>query len=123
MRALIRFFIPLLLLLPLASTAEDAGTINRRMVERLPAIDALKERQVVGENNQGFLEVRGAATGDEEQVVAAENRDRTAIYGLIARRESTSSEAVGRARARQIADRSKAGVLLQASDGSWYQKK
>lgn len=124
MKAFARILFSLVVLMPLvAGAAEDAGTINRRMAERLPALDALKERLVVGENNRGLVEVRGSATADESQLVSAENSDRGTVYELIARQQSTSSEAVGRARARQIAERSKAGLWLQAPDGTWYQKK
>jgi len=124
MKALTRILFSLLILLPLASAAaDDAATINRRMAERLPALDALKERLVVGENNRGLAEARGSLSGDEGDIIAAENSDREKVYALIARSQSTSADAVGRARARQIADRSKPGLWLQAADGSWYQKK
>lgn len=124
MKSLTRILLSLVLIAPvLAFAADDAATINRRMAERLPALDALKERLVVGENNQGFVEARGSLSGGEGDVVTAENRDRGAIYELIARSQSTSAEAVGRARARQIAERSKPGLWLQAPDGSWYRKK
>lgn len=123
MKTFTRIFLPLMLFLPFIAQAEDAGAINSRMVARIPAIDALKERKVVGENNRGYIEIRGSATAGDERLVADENRDRGAAYELIARRESTSPDAVGRARARQIAERSRPGVLLQAPDGSWYSKK
>lgn len=124
MKAFTRILFSLLILSPLlALAAEDAATINRRMAERLPALDALKERLVVGENNRGFVEARGPLSGSEGDIVAAENSDRGAVYALIARSQSTSAEAVGRARARQIADRSKPGLWLQAADGTWYRKK
>jgi len=124
MKAFIRILLPLLVMLPLvAGAADDAATINRRMTERLPALDALKERLVIGENNSGYVEARGSLSGSDGDIVAAENSDRRAVYELIARQQSTSAEAVGRARARQIAERSKAGLWLQAPDGKWYQKK
>lgn len=123
MKTLTRILFSIALLLPFLAQAESATAINSRMVERLPAIDSLKERKVVGENNRGLLEVRGSAAIEDEQVVTDENRDRSAIYELIAKHESTSSDAVARARARQIAERSKSGLLLQAPDGAWYSKK
>jgi uncharacterized protein YdbL (DUF1318 family) len=124
MKTLTRILISFLVLMPLVGgAADDAGTINRRMAERLPALDALKERLVIGENNSGYVEARGSLSGSDGDVMAAENSDRRAIYELIARQQSTSAEAVGRARARQIAERSKAGLWIQASDGKWYQKK
>ncbi|HUG10463.1 MAG TPA: DUF1318 domain-containing protein [Opitutaceae bacterium] len=124
MKAFLRILLPLLVMLPLiAGAADDAATINRRMADRLPALDALKERLVVGESNSGMVEARGTVAAEEGQLIAAENSDRAAVYALIARTQSTSAEAVGRARARQIAERSKPGLWLQAADGKWYQKK
>ena len=124
MKSFTRIFFAILVMLPLvAQAADDAATINRRMAERLPAIDALKERHVIGETNSGMVEARDTVTAEEEQLVSAENSDRAAVYALIARAQSTSAEAVGKARARQIAERSKPGQWLQAAGGSWYQKK
>jgi uncharacterized protein YdbL (DUF1318 family) len=104
-------------------TAQEAAAINRRMEERLPAIDALKARQVVGENNRGYLEARGELSAEEAALVASENRDRDAVYEAIARRAETTKDAVGRARARQIAERSRPGVWIQGADGSWAVKR
>jgi uncharacterized protein len=124
MKAFVSILLSFLILPPLAAVAaDDAATINSRMAERLPALDALKERLVVGENNRGFVEARGSLSGNDGEIVAAENSDRGAVYALIARSQSTSADAVGRARARQIAERSKPGLWLQGADGSWYQKK
>lgn len=102
--------------------AEDAAAIKQRMDERLPRIDALKERQVIGENNRGYVEVRGSASADDQQVVSAENRDRTAVYEVIAHQTGSTAEAVGRARAKRIAESSTPGVWLQDETGRWYRK-
>ncbi len=102
--------------------ADEKADIARRMTERLPQIDALKERQVVGENNRGLLEARGQATSADRQIVGAENQDRGAVYAIIARETGSTPEAVGRLRARKIAENSKAGVWLQDEGGRWYRK-
>lgn len=101
--------------------ADDLGTVKVRMEERLPQIDDLKARGVVGENNRGMMDLRG---GDVEagDAVAAENRDRGIVYTEIARQTRTSAEQVGRHRARQIAAASAPGVWLQKDDGTWYKK-
>ncbi len=93
------------------------------MEQRLPALDALKARGVVGENNQGFVEVRGAGDAEAAQLVAAENQDRTVVYANIAQRFGTTAEEVARKRAHKIVENSKPGVWLQSPDGAWYQKK
>jgi len=102
--------------------AQDLGAAKQRMAQRLPAVDALKERGAVGENNRGFLEARGALSGDEAKTVSGQNADRTAVYGALAQQTGSSSDAVGRARAKRIAEKSKAGVWLQDESGRWYRK-
>lgn len=104
-----------------AQAAEDLGAVKARLEQRLPKIDELKAKGVVGENNRGLMELRGG-DADAGDVVAAENRDRGIVYAEIAKQTRTTVEQVGRARARQIAGASAPGVWLQKDDGSWYRK-
>ncbi len=99
--------------------AESAGDIRRRMEQRLPQIDTLKSQEIVGENNRGYLEERKPGGAD---TVSAENRDREAVYALIARETGATADAVGRARAKQIAANSRAGVWVQDESGAWKKK-
>jgi uncharacterized protein YdbL (DUF1318 family) len=99
--------------------AESAADIRHRMEQRLAQIDTLKSQEIVGENNRGFLEERKSGGAD---TVAAENRDREAVYALIARETGASADAVGRARAKQIAATSRAGVWIQDDAGTWKKK-
>ena len=110
---------PLLVALLLSVTslfaaAPEANAINPgisdRMRERLPMVDSLKAEGRVGENNLGFLAVRGVLSTSENSVVAAENADRV------------DEISVGKARAEQIAQRSADGVWLQDPAGRWYRK-
>lgn len=101
--------------------AQSAAEIRNKMAQRLPQLDDLKGKGAIGENNRGFVEVR-AATGNAAQVVADENRDREAVYALIAKETGATPDAVGRARAKQIANQSRPGVWLQRESGEWYQK-
>lgn len=98
--------------------AED---IRARMLERLPVIVDMKARGVVGENNQGYLELLRGQT-ENQDLVAAENRDRRAVYEQIARQTSTNIQVVGQRRALQIAERASPGEWLQDAQGNWYQK-
>lgn len=111
-----------LCLLTLTAFAESAADIRQRMEQRLPRIDALKSQEVLGENNRGFLEERQAGAAGAGQLVAEENRDREAVYALIAKETGASPDSVGRARARQIAANSRAGVWVQDESGSWRKK-
>jgi len=97
-----------------------AGGIKERMAARLPVVDDLKARQVVGENNQGFLDFVGAP--EKADIVAAENADRKEVYAAIAAKTGTNPEVVGQRRAIQIAQQSRPGVRLQKPDGTWYTK-
>ena len=102
-----------------AATASD---LRRQMEQRLPAIDAMKTSEAVGENNRGLLEVRPAGKADAASLVAEENRDREAVYALIAKDTGATPDSVGRARAKQIAANSRAGVWVQAESGAWKKK-
>ncbi len=101
--------------------AQDMGAIRERMVQRLSTLDSLKADGVIGENNQGFVEVR-STDNEAAKVVAAENSDREIVYAAIAKQAGSSAAQVGQARARQIASGSAAGVWVQSVSGSWYQK-
>ena len=103
-------------------SAQDAE-IKQRMEERLPSIDVLRRRQVAGENNAGYLEIRGKSTPVDEQLVKDENADREAVYELIAKRSETTKETVGRARAKSLAAASAKGVLIQDAEGTWKEKR
>ncbi|MBK8476891.1 MAG: DUF1318 domain-containing protein [Opitutaceae bacterium] len=104
-----------------AALAQEPG-LKQRLEQRLPALDDLRLRQIAGENNRGFLEVRGKATPEEVQLVEEENRDRSSVYEAIAARSETTKDTVGRARAKQIAAASARGVLLQDANGAWAPK-
>ena len=106
-----------------AATAQQAADLKQQMVQRLPALDELRRNQIVGEANTGFLDVRGTATPEAQQLVEAENRDRAAVYEMIARSSETTKDAVGRARAKAIATASARGVLVQDADGNWAEKR
>ena len=114
--------IALLCLLVLPVLAQTAGGLRARMAERLPVIDDLKTKALIGENNRGLLEVRGTGTADPGATVAAENRDREAVYAIIAKETGASPAAVGQARAKQIAANSRSGVWIQEENGAWKKK-
>ena len=102
--------------------AASAADLRRQMEARLPAIDAMKTSEAVGENNRGLLEVRAAGKADAASLVAEENRDRQAVYALIAKETGATAESVGHARAKQIAANSHPGVWVQDEGGAWKKK-
>lgn len=104
-----------------AALAESANDIRARMAQRLSQVDDLKGKGAIGENNRGLLEVRDGG-GNAASVVADENRDREAVYALIAKETGATPDSVGRARAKQIAAASKPGVWVQDESGAWKKK-
>ncbi len=111
-----------LCLLATSAFADSAADLRRRMEQRLPQIDTLKSQEVLGENNRGFLEERKSGTAGAAALVSDENRDREAVYALLAKQTGATAEAVGRARARQIAEHSRGGVWVQDDSGQWKKK-
>lgn len=101
--------------------AESAADIRRRMEQRLSQLDDLKAKGALGENNRGYVEVRGAAA-NADRVASDENRDREAVYAIIAQQTGSSADAVGRARAKQIASSARSGVWVQEENGAWRKK-
>ena len=120
-----RIYVTLVALI-LAATFAFAGTsfgenIKQRMASRMSAIEALKTKGVIGENNQGFLEFRSSSKEGQE-LVTAENADRQTVYEHIANQQGTTVALVGQRRAAQLAERADPGHWLQDASGKWYQK-
>ena len=105
----------------LSATIAFSQGIKERFKERLPVIVELKNKGIVGENNLGFLEFVGDKK-EKENVVQAENSDRTKVYEAIAKKEGTTSQKVGERRAIQIAEKADPGEWLKDQSGKWYQK-
>ncbi len=101
--------------------AQDLGAVKARMSQRLAQLDPLKAKGAIGENNRGFVEAR-AADPAAGAVISAENSDREAVYAALAKQTGTSSDQIGRARAKQIAAGSAPGVWVQKEDGTWQKK-
>ncbi|MBT8367663.1 MAG: YdbL family protein [Deltaproteobacteria bacterium] len=95
--------------------------IKQRMIQRLPAIKALTDKGLVGENNEGYLEFIGKKQ-EKADVIKAENEDRKSVYSAIAKQQGTTVEVVGKHRAVQIANKADPGDWLQDANGKWYQK-
>ncbi len=108
--------------LPPAIGAEKLSAVRERMEKRLEAVNALKQKKVIGENNRGFLEVRGNVHGPEDQIVADENSDRRVVYAAIAAETGASVNDVGRQRAEQLLSLAKRGHWVQDHSGEWRHK-
>ncbi len=98
---------------------------NRRL--RAPEITQLKAQHVIGENRDGYLEIRVQPTDPKEQqrvegIVSAENADRAFLYLANAQSQNRPLEAVEREYAQLWADRALPGEWVQKEDGTWIQK-
>ena len=109
-------------LLLLITPAAQAGSVKERMKARAPAILNLKAQGLVGENNQGYLEVRGAGGGNAAALVEAENEDRRLVYKAIAAKTGGSVEQVGQRAAARRAEVAGGGEWIQKPGGEWFQK-
>ena len=102
--------------------AQDMNAVRQRMEQRLSSLDALKDKGLVGENNRGYLEARGALSPADSSAVADEDAARGFVYAAIARQTGSNSDQVGRARAQKLVEMSKAGVWVQRATGEWARK-
>ena len=102
--------------------AQDLDTLRARMEKRLPAINTLKDRHVVGETNRGYLDARGGVSNEEQQVISEENSDRRRVYAAIAAKTGASIDEVGRQRAEQLFALARRGHWVQETSGDWRQK-
>ena len=112
------------LALPTALPAanQTGAAIKQNMQKRLPALNAMLRKELLGEANTGFLEIRSSVTEDEKKLVEAENQDRKTVYTAIAKQQKTTAELVGQRRAKQIAERAPAGTWIQDADDKWRKK-
>ena len=119
-RVLILLIVALLSLTAAASAQEEA--LKQRFLDRKPLLDTLKGQGLVGENNLGKLEARGALNPQQQQSVDAENADRETVYLGISKQVGSTPLDVGKRRAAKIAEVASPGHWLQHPDGHWYQK-
>lgn len=126
MKTLARLLLAFALLLgaaaPAARAADDLAAVKARMTTRITAIDALKLKGALGENNQALLEVRDPAVKEAAAVAAEENKDREAVYAALAKSQGVTAAEVAKARARQLAANSAKGVWVQDDKGTWAKK-
>lgn len=105
----------------LSGTSAYTASIKEQMVARIPAINSLKDKGAIGENNRGFLEYRSSSQ-PEKSVVQGENQDRQSVYNAIAKKEGVDGKLVGQRRAKQILSVGSPGHWFQKPDGSWFKK-
>ena len=108
----------------IAGTAygQNLSVIKAEMQKRQPKIEQLWKQGLVGEDNKGYLQKRGALNSQQEALMKAENSDRKVVYAAIAKSTNSTPAKVGVQRARQISQRAAKGLWLQNEKGDWYKK-
>jgi hypothetical protein len=98
---------------------------NRRL--RSGEIQQLKNDRVVGEDRDGYLDLRNLPANSSyaayaKDVINSENADRTVLYLANAQSQSRPLEMVESDYAKLWYDRAFPGEWVQKEDGSWIQK-
>ncbi len=98
---------------------------NRRL--RIGEIQQLKNNRIVGEDRDGYLDIRNKPADPQyltyaQGVVTAENADRSYLYLANAQSQSKPLELVESDYARLWRDRAFPGEWVQKEDGTWTQK-
>ncbi len=105
--------------------ADSKEDLKARFQERNEALLAQKAAGTVGETAEGYVEaVNGQPlAADAATLLAAENRDRRALYAILAQEQGASASEVGRQSA--IVKFKKAGddEWFKGKDGTWRQKR
>lgn len=106
------------------AASNDLDAVKERMIQRVERLAELKQRQLIGENRLGYLQVLDAAaiSADAKALVAQENADRRQVYTAIATQFGTTAEQAGGQRARIIYRNAEKGIMLQGDDGQWSPK-
>ncbi len=107
----------ILQLLPLQAQSMDE--LQKHFIQRKGQIDSLLKSGKIGENNQGFLEEKSALATEEKALVTDENSDRKKVYAIIAEKNGTTPESVGKIRAKKIQEQLSPGSWHQDDSGAW----
>lgn len=95
---------------PVSDPDAERAARRERFKERKPKLDAWKEQGVVKETGRGFVRIADydhAEAAAAAKAVEAENADRTAVFQVIAKKEDTTVDFVGRRWAAKMAEKTK----------------
>jgi uncharacterized protein YdbL (DUF1318 family) len=108
------------------------SALKKQIRERFPRLAPLYQKGALGENNQGWLEIRDlnnlspAEKNEVKPLADAENRDRRALYLEVAKSMNVSPDQlikVQRIFAEKWQQSASPGWWIQKGDGAWVQKK
>ncbi len=119
-----------LLLLAGPASALEGAEYKQRLAELEPRLDGLKSEGTVGETWRGLVAVVEGVSADSEvqSIVSEVNRNREAIYRIIAEKisaetgKNVSADMVGRKKGEDNFADAPAGTWLLFRDGQWKKK-
>lgn len=99
----------------------EAALDGRR--NRFDQLNELKNKGLIGENNQGYVEPL-SEDKEAKALAKAENADRKVIYSTIADQNGLTGaiETIEKVFARVQRDKAEAGQKVQMEDGEWVVK-
>ena len=104
-------------------TPEVEAALNNRR-DRFEELHKLKASGVLGENNEGYVEVLNDKEATAQETAQAENKDRKIIYQTIAEQNGLDNaiSTVSGVFASVQRDKAEAGDKIQTEDGNWVSK-
>jgi hypothetical protein len=110
-----------------ASEEQSSLTISANRRQRSGEIQQLKNDRVIGEDRDGYLDLRTkpsdpAYLAYAQKVIDAENADRSFLYLANAQNQNKPLELVESDYAKLWRDRAFPGEWVQKDDGTWTQK-
>jgi uncharacterized protein len=108
------------------------SALKKQIRERFPRLAPLYQKGSVGENNQGWLEIREVSTlspaekNEVKPLVDSENRDRRALYLEVAKSMNIAPDQlikVQRIFAEKWQQSASPGWWVQKENGAWVQKR
>lgn len=116
------------------SDDEQKAELRDSFKQRYPALARLQDQGLVGETDRGLAEVvkpeyasRKVDASDKDSptiaaFVAAENRDRNALYALLAKELKTTADKVARRDAMRRFEKAESNHWLHTQKNGWVQK-
>ncbi len=104
-----------------SSDVENAAMRRKARYEDLMSAES---RGLVGEDNSGLVELRGAGTGDAylKSLASDENSDRMVIYRSLAEKNGAKLSEVQELYAKKLQPKAPAGAPVQSASGEWTTK-
>lgn len=119
---------------PAPAPQDPRVELKQRMGARYPMLEQLRDAGKIGETQLGEVKLVKASHGSEQvdakdaskgtvtELVDAENKDRRAVYALIAKQEKTTPAEVAKQNAMRNLEKAKPDHWIEVK-GQWVQRK